>query len=62
MKQVKFYIDKERCEKLKPGYYGFLATLYALHEKGVKKVSKKKLHLAVYLSMKKLNYDCLEFT
>jgi hypothetical protein len=51
----------DRCLELDP-FDIVLATLYALHEKGVKKVSKKKLLLAVYLSMRKLNYDCLEFT
>jgi hypothetical protein len=51
----------DRCLELDP-FDIVLATLYALHGKGVKKVSEKKLHLVVYLSMKKLNYDCLEFT
>jgi len=51
----------DRCLELDP-FDIVLATLYALHKNGVKKVSKRRLHVAVYLAMKKLNYDCLEFT
>ena len=51
----------DRCLELDP-FDIVLAVLYALHKKGVKKVSKRRLHIAVYLTMKRLNYDCLEFT
>jgi hypothetical protein len=53
--------SSDRCLELDP-FNVVLAVLYALYRRRAKKVSRRLVHLAVYLFMRRLGYDCLEFT